>query len=328
MIPQPLLAKRKQDGQTIWRASAPAKLNLFLHVTGQRADGYHLLQTIFLFLDWCDELDFSIRADGEILLRSDIDELPMQQNLIYKAALALRQKTGTKLGCDIALKKNLPMGGGLGGGSSDAATTLVVLNELWGTSLTQTELRELGVSLGADVPVFIAGHACWAEGIGDSMQVLELPELWYLLIHPGVHVDTASVFRDPELTRNCSPIKISDFARNGGRNVCQPVVENRHSEVAQALDWLRRASVQISEPGDVPASVDGSVDGSSDPPAVSSRILVGKPQMSGTGSCVFMACENRQQALHLRRQFESDFPSATAKVAKGCNVSQLYFAQK
>lgn len=174
---------------------APAKLNLFLHVTGRRADGYHLLQTAFRLLDWGDTLDFSLREDGDIRRTTAIAGVPPEQDLVVRAAHLLQAHTGCRLGADIALHKVLPMGGGIGGGSSDAATTLIALNRLWDTGLGRSELQALGLQLGADVPVFVFGRDAFAEGVGEALQPMELAPAWYVIVSPGVSVPTGEIFR-------------------------------------------------------------------------------------------------------------------------------------
>lgn len=226
------------DPRRLLGCPAPAKLNLFLHVVGRRADGYHLLQTAFRLLDWGDTLDFTLRTDGEIRRTSDVAGVPAEHDLVVRAARLLQAHTGCRLGADIALHKVLPMGGGLGGGSSDAATTLIALNRLWDTGLTRTELQTLGLQLGADVPVFIFGCDAFAEGVGEALQPLELPPAWYVILSPGVSVPTAEIFCAEDLTRNTPLIKMADFAASTTRNDLQPVACNRYPEVKSAIDWL------------------------------------------------------------------------------------------
>ena len=267
---------------------APAKLNLFLHITGRRADGYHELQTLFQFLDHGDELGFALREDGEIHLRTPIDGVPHDNNLIVRAARLLQQESGTALGADIWLDKRLPMGGGIGGGSSDAATTLVGLNHLWQTQLNEDRLAALGLRLGADVPVFVRGRAAFAEGVGEQLQAVELSEPWFLVAVPQVFVSTAEVFSAPELTRNTPPIKVRSLLEGGGHNDCQPVVEARYPEVRNALILLNKF---------VPA------------------------RLTGTGACVFGSFPNRDDADKVARQLPATLPSF---VAQGRNISMLH----
>lgn len=217
---------------------APAKINLFLHVVGRRADGYHLLQTAFRLLDWGDTLDFTRREDGIVRRVSDVPGVPEADDLVVRAARLLQQATGSRLGADIALHKVLPMGGGIGGGSSDAATTLIALNRLWNTGLSRAELQALGLQLGADVPVFIFGRDAFAEGVGEALQPLALPPACYVIVFPRVGVPTAEIFRAPELTRNTTPIKIADFVTSTTRNDLQPVACDRFPEVGRVIDWL------------------------------------------------------------------------------------------
>jgi 4-diphosphocytidyl-2-C-methyl-D-erythritol kinase len=238
---------------------APAKLNLMLHITGRRPDGYHELQTVFQLIDFCDHLAFEVTASPEVVRVSGPTEVPGDADLVVRAARALQRVTHTPQGARIELKKRIPMGGGLGGGSSDAATTLLALNALWKTGLKIGELAEIGVELGADVPIFVHGESAWAEGVGDRLTALALPRRWFVVIHPGVSVATREVFQAPELTRNSPLITIRDFAESGGRNDCEPVVRARVPAVAEALDWLTQF-----EPA----------------------------RMTGTGSCIFAAFDS------------------------------------
>jgi len=226
------------DPRRLLGCPAPAKLNLFLHVVGRRADGYHLLQTAFRLLDWGDTLDFTLRADGEIRRTREVAGVPAEQDLVVRAARLLRAHTGCSLGADIALHKVLPMGGGLGGGSSDAATTLIALNRLWGTGLGRAELQSLGLQLGADVPVFIFGRDAFAEGVGETLRPVDLPPAWYVIVSPRVSVPTAEIFCAEDLTRNTPLIKMADFAASTTRNDLQPVACKRYPEVQSAIDWL------------------------------------------------------------------------------------------
>ncbi len=217
---------------------APAKLNLFLHVIGRRADGYHLLQTAFRLLDWGDRLSFELRDDGCVERVSDIPGVPARQDLVIRAAHALQSATGCRLGANIAVDKRLPMGGGLGGGSSDAATTLIALNRLWRTELDRGQLAKLGLKLGADVPFFIFGRDAFAEGVGEELRAIELPPAWYVVVAPPVTVPTAEIFSAEELTRDTEPLKLMDFAASTTRNDLQAVACNRYPEVSAAIDWL------------------------------------------------------------------------------------------
>lgn len=238
---------------------APAKLNLMLHITGRRPDGYHELQTVFQLLDFCDELGFEVTDSPGIERVSGPAEVPSNADLVVRAARALQKATAASRGARIHLKKRIPMGGGLGGGSSDAATTLLALNALWKTGLKIAEIAKIGVELGADVPIFVHGHSAWAEGVGDHLTPLSLPPRWFLVLHPGVSVATRDVFQAPELTRNSPLITIRDFSGSGGRNDCEPVVRARVPAVADALDWLTKFR-----------------------PA----------RMTGTGSCIFAAFDS------------------------------------
>ena len=225
------------------RRMAPAKLNLFLHITGRRADGYHQLQTVFQLLDFGDELGFRPREDGELHLQLDpasrVPDVPLQSNLILDAAEALRRRLGRPgLGADIMLNKRIPMGAGLGGGSSDAATTLLALNTLWELHAELPLLMEIGLGLGADVPVFLQGQSAWAEGVGEDLEPLILPPCWYLVVTPDCEVSTARIFMHENLTRNSATIKIADFLAGGSRNDCESVTCELYPEVAEALNWL------------------------------------------------------------------------------------------
>lgn len=234
---------------------APAKLNLFLHVLGRRPDGMHLLQTVFRFIDLEDRVGLAVRRDGSIRRRDPLPGVPADDDLAVRAARLLREATGCALGAEIALEKRIPMGGGLGGGSSDAATVLVALNRLWGTGLGRDRLAELGVRLGADVPVFVLGENALGEGIGERLRPLALPPAWYLVLAPQVAVSTKEIFSDPTLTRDTEALKIPPFLPGQGRNDLESVVGRRYPEVARHLDWLR---------GRVPGA-----------------------RMSGSGACVF-----------------------------------------
>jgi len=226
--------------RTLGSCPAPAKLNLFLHVVGRRADGYHLLQSVFRYIDHGDKLSFSLRADGALLRTAEVPGVSEAQDLTLRAARLLQQTSGTHLGADIALHKRLPLGGGLGGGSSDAATALLALNRLWGLRWPRARLQDLAQQLGADVPVFVFGRSAFAEGVGERLQAVDLPPAWYLVLVPPVSVSTATVFADPELTRNSDPIKIHGFSAAAGRNDLEAVVCRRHEEVARHLAWLRQ----------------------------------------------------------------------------------------
>jgi 4-diphosphocytidyl-2-C-methyl-D-erythritol kinase len=224
------------------RYPAPAKLNLFLHVVGRRPDGYHLLQTAFTFIDRRDFLSFAIRSDGVVTRVDGPEEIPADSDLCVRAARLLQAKSHCRLGVSINLEKHLPAGAGLGGGSSDAATTLIVLNRLWGLDYSRETLQAIGLELGADVPVFIFGRSAFAEGIGEKLQPLDVPKVWYVVLTPPVHVPTQLIFADVELTRDSIPLKISDFSEVAPRNDLEPVAARRFPEIKQYLQWLEEYS--------------------------------------------------------------------------------------
>lgn len=267
---------------------APAKINRFLHITGRRADGYHELQTVFQFLDHGDRLWFeSLPGDG-IELLGGLPGVAMEDDLIVRAVRALQQKTGHRAALRITLDKRLPAGGGLGGGSSDAATTLVALNHLWQLGLDEDELAELGLQLGADVPVFVRGRAAWAEGVGERLTPLEaLDTPWFLVVDPAVSVSTAEIFSDPQLTRNSPPLKIPAFLLGAGTNVLEEVVVRCYPEVANVLNWLSKYQ-----------------------PA----------RMTGSGACVFAAFTDEVSARAVLEQLPAPW---TGFVARSCNRSPL-----
>jgi len=246
---------------------APAKLNLMLRIIGRRSDGYHLLQTVFQFIDCADRLRFRTRRDGRVRRVRPVPGLPEDADLVVRAARLLQQDMGCPLGVDIELDKRLPMGAGLGGGSSDAATTLAALSCLWGLGLTTNRLSQLGLSLGADVPVFLYGRAAWAEGVGERLSPLALPEPWYLVMIPPVAVSTAAVFADAQLTRNSPRITIADFLAGAQGNDCLSVVRRLHPVVAEAIDWLAdRADARLTGTG-------GAVFAGFDGPGAARRLL-------------------------------------------------------
>lgn len=267
---------------------SPAKLNLFLHITGRRADGYHSLQTIFQLLDYGDSLTFTLNQSGDISLSPAMDTVAAEDNLIVRAARLLQSAAGCTQGCDIVIDKQIPMGAGLGGGSSNAATALVGLNQLWQSGLSSDELADLGTKLGADVPVFVRGNTAFAEGIGELLTAVELPEQWYLVITPNVQVSTAEIFSNPQLTRDTSPIKIRALSEVQYRNDCQAVVTELYPAVKKALEWISDYR---------------------------------NPLMTGTGASVFCSFDNQteaQQALDLVPKQWSAF------IARGDNRSSLH----
>lgn len=266
----------------------PAKINLFLHITGRRDDGYHELQTLFQLLEYGDELTLTRRDDSAIRLTDAPAALAGDDNLVLRAARALQAHTGVAAGADLALNKRLPVGGGVGGGSSDAATTLIGLNRLWNTRLGLRELAEIGAELGADVPVFVHGETAWAEGIGEQLTPLDTTAGWYLVIHPGVFVSTAEVFAAPELTRQHAPIKMAAFFSGQAQNDCEIVVKNRHPEIANALNWLNNFSAaRLTGTG---ACVFARFEVESDARAVLSQLPAG---MTG-----FVAAATQRSPLH------------------------------
>lgn len=242
------MATELADWQRDW--PAPAKINLFLHVVGRRADGYHLLQTVFRFLDFGDVLRFAPRDDGAIVAAHALPGVDPDTDLTVRAARLLREAAGTRDGATIALEKRIPMGGGLGGGSSDAATTLLALNRLWQCGLSSEKLQALGLQLGADVPIFIHGRSAFAEGVGERFSDVALPPAWYLVTMPGVAVPTAEIFRSPDLRRDTPAIRAADWRPGQGSNDLEPVACRLYPEVAAHLTWLRaRAPARMSGSG-------------------------------------------------------------------------------
>ncbi|WP_395682354.1 4-(cytidine 5'-diphospho)-2-C-methyl-D-erythritol kinase [Dokdonella sp.] len=268
---------------------APAKLNMFLHIVGRRADGYHLLQTAFQLLDWGDSVHLRPREDGRIIRVDPLPGVAAERDLAVRAARVLQQATGSMLGADIAIDKRIPLGGGLGGGSSDAATTLVVLNRLWNTGLDEDALAGLALGLGADVPVFVRGHSAWAEGIGERLVPLALPLRWYVVVDPGASVPTADLFGAAELTRDAPHLTIPLFLSGATTaNVFEPIVRERFPAVAHALDWLATH---------------------------------GAARLSGSGGCVFVALDSREAGEAVLR----DCPQGwRAVLARGVSVSPLH----
>jgi 4-diphosphocytidyl-2-C-methyl-D-erythritol kinase len=272
--------------QQLW--PSPAKLNLFLYITGQRPNGYHDLQTLFQFLDYGDNLSFNVRTDGVIALTTPVEGVSDDENLVVRAARLLQKHTGNPLGADISLQKQIPMGGGLGGGSSNAATVLIALNTLWNCGLTDTELAELGITLGADVPVFVMGFAAFAEGIGEILQPVTPDEKWFLVVHPGVHIPTPVIFGDPELTRNTPKRPVNVLLNTPYANDCEPIARKRFYEVEQLLSWL---------------------------------LEYAPSRLTGTGACVFAEFDTESEA----RQVLNEIPAwSRGFVARGVNVSPLH----
>ena len=264
---------------TAIEACSPAKLNLFLHVTGRRSDGYHSLQTVFQLLNWGDDMRFEVRTEPGVTLSGDTDDIAPEQNLILQAAQALGQ---TDLGAHIYIRKRIPRGGGLGGGSSNAATTLLALNKVWGLELEQDALQCLATPLGADVPVFVMGQSAWAEGVGEVLSAIALPKRWFVIAQPHCTVSTAEIFADPALTRHTPPITVQAFFSGAGHNDLQDVVLPRYPEVEKAWEWLNQHSLTA--------------------------------RMTGSGACVFAALETKESA----RQIAAEAPDGlTVVVAEG-----------
>ena len=278
----------------IERWPSPGKLNLFLYITGQREDGYHLLQTLFQFIDYGDELSFHIDHQNHITLLDDVTNVIPEQNLIYRAAAQLKQRAiqdrrcKGDIGVSIGIDKKLPMGGGLGGGSSNAATTLIALNQLWELHYTPQQLAELGLTLGADVPIFIHGHAALAEGIGEQLTPVEPDEKWYLIAHPGVSIPTPVIFQDPELTRNTPHRTVSQLMNSTWTNDCEAIARKRFRKVDELLNWL---------------------------------LEYAPTRLTGTGACVFAEFDSEAAARHVLALTPSWI---TCFVAKGANVSLLH----
>ncbi|MGZ0748975.1 4-(cytidine 5'-diphospho)-2-C-methyl-D-erythritol kinase [Kluyvera sichuanensis] len=275
------------------RWPSPAKLNLFLYITGQRADGYHTLQTLFQFLDYGDTLTIVPRQDGQLRLLTPVDGVPNEENLIIRAARLLMktaadsQRLADDCGADISIEKRLPMGGGLGGGSSNAATVLVALNHLWQCGLSEDELAAIGLTLGADVPVFVRGHAAFAEGVGEVLTPVEVAEKWYLVAHPGVSIPTPVIFRDPELPRNTPVRSIETLLNCEFGNDCEVIARKRFREVDDVLSWL---------------------------------LEYAPSRLTGTGACVFAEFDTE---LAARQVLEQAPEWLQGFVAKGVNLSPL-----
>jgi len=276
----------------VWQS--PAKLNLFLHITGQRDNGYHELQTAFQFIDYCDEMTFDVSAstNAKICLKESIDGVEDAENIIVKAAEALKEHcNNSKIGAMISIKKNIPMGGGLGGGSSNAATTLIALNQLWKLNLSKNELMKIALELGADVPFFIHGSAAIAQGVGEIFETMEMEECYYLVLIPDCHINTGEIFSNLKLTRNSKTIRIRAPLNwevlKTFRNDCEAVVTNDFNDVNHALKWLSQ---------------------------------YGTARMTGTGSCVFLPCKSQQVAQQIEQQIPDGIKSF---IAKGLNQSPL-----
>lgn len=270
---------------------APAKINLFLHITGRLANGYHSLQTLFQLLDFHDDLQFTLTTEPRITFSCSDKSIEGNDNLVVKAALLLKNHTGTPLGANIVLLKKLPMGGGIGGGSSDAATALLALNRLWQLNLSIDQLAQLGQQLGADVPVFVRGHTAWAEGIGEQLTSIEIEPAYYLLIHPPVHVTTAALFAHPQLTRDTSISTIRPALAQAGHNDFEPLVRELYPEIAQAfIDCAN----------------------------------FGTAKLTGTGSCLFMPMTTEMVALDVKAKLSAINPTLRTYVTRGVNVSPAF----
>ena len=265
---------------------SPAKINLLLHINGRRSDGYHNIQTIFQLLNYGDEMSFSGNDTGRIDITTNLDSIPKQENLIFLAAKKLQHVTAGVKGCSINVQKKIPLGAGLGGGSSNAATTLVVLNKLWQCDLSNAALATMASELGADVPVFVYGQSAFAEGIGELITPLELPKMWFLVITPNCHVSTKEIFSHPQLTRNSAPIKIRALDRLRFRNDCQSVVFEQYPEVDNVFRWLKQ---------------------------------FGQPLMTGTGSSVFCSFDRESEANDALLQLPNEW---NGFVAQGINFSE------
>ncbi len=281
---------QKQHIKSAWTQKwpAPAKLNLMLRITGQRSDGYHLLQTVFQFIDLCDWITFHPVADGRVSLQKPMMGVPEADDLTVRAAKLLKAETGCEQGVCIEVEKNLPMGGGLGGGSSDAATTLVVLNELWGLQLSMEKLMELGLTLGADVPIFVYGYSAWAEGVGEKLEKIDIPEQWFVVIKPECHVNTGEIFSAKDLTRNSKSIRIADFIAGQHQNDCLGVVRERYQSVKDAL-------LDLSE--------------------------FSEARLTGTGACVFAQFESEKAAVSSYQSLQKKWQ---VYLVKGVNESPLF----
>ncbi|MCX8585298.1 MULTISPECIES: 4-(cytidine 5'-diphospho)-2-C-methyl-D-erythritol kinase [unclassified Gilliamella] len=272
---------------------SPAKLNLFLYITGRRPDNYHNLQTLFQFIDVCDKLTFNVRNDGKIRLLTQFEQVPEDKNLITIAAQRLKSyANNSELGVDIAIEKMIPMGGGLGGASSNAATVLVALNQLWNLNIEQQTLITIGRSIGADVPIFIYGHSAFAEGIGDQFQQVDIPQYWYLVSCPNIEISTVKVFNDPKLQRDTPKRTIEQLMSipfDKFTNDCEPIVRERYPQVDQLISYLSKFA---------------------------------PTRLTGTGACVFTRCDSKEQALSIQNELKS--LSVKNFITKSLNLSPLY----
>lgn len=270
------------------RYLAPAKLNLFLHVVGRRDDGYHELQTVFTFIDYADTLSFKPRQDGKIHLENPLPGVPVETDLTVRAARLLQQESGTSKGVEISLEKHLPMGGGLGGGSSDAATVLIALNHLWQLGFSREQLQQIGLKLGADVPVFIFGQNTFAEGVGEKFRPVHVPPCWYVMLFPPVEIPTATIFSSPALKRDTRKIPVEDWKVGMGTNDLEPVASSLFPVVSQYLQWLKQ---------------------------------FGDARMSGSGASVFAGFSTEEEAIKV---FEQRAPYMRGLVAKGLGQHPLF----
>ncbi|MCX8662494.1 4-(cytidine 5'-diphospho)-2-C-methyl-D-erythritol kinase [Gilliamella sp. B2911] len=272
---------------------SPAKLNLFLYITGRRPDNYHNLQTLFQFIDVCDKLTFNVRNDGKIRLLTQFEQVPEDKNLITIAAQRLKSyANNSELGVDIAIEKMIPMGGGLGGASSNAATVLVALNQLWNLNIEQQTLITIGRSIGADVPIFIYGHSAFAEGIGDQFQQVDIPQYWYLVSCPNIEISTVKVFNDPKLQRDTPKRTIEQLMSipfDKFTNDCEPIVRERYPQVDQLISYLSQFA---------------------------------PTRLTGTGACVFTRCDSKEQAFSIQNELKS--LSVKNFITKSLNLSPLY----
>ncbi len=267
---------------------SPAKLNLFLYITNKRADGYHELQTLFQFLDFGDEIEIEITEDPTITLLNQIEGVPTEQNLIYRAAKLLQDQTACKLGANISITKRLPMGGGVGGGSSNAATVLVALNHLWQTGLSLIQLAEMGLSLGADVPIFVRGISAFAEGVGEKLTPCKPAEKWYLVLKPDESISTALIFKHPDLPRNTPKRDLDTLLNTPWANDCEKIVRDLYSKVDDLLNWL---------------------------------VQYAPSRLTGTGACVFAEFDREEDARHVFAMKPADIEGF---VAQGKNISPLH----